>query len=117
MNDEILQEGSHTAEFLLSEGNGEISREEVLIKSGAVYSAGQVLGIVTATGKYAAYDNSDSTTGLGVAAGVLYAPVDAADADQKATVIVRLAEVVQSLLVGLDDAAKADLLLRNIIVR
>ncbi len=54
--------------------------------------AGRVVGKITASGKYANYDNT-AADGTEVAAGVLC--YDAADSasDQEATIIARLAEV------------------------
>ncbi|MDU0792209.1 head decoration protein, partial [Pseudomonas aeruginosa] len=50
-------EGFHAGEFLLSEGAGSISREQVTLAATAkALPAGQVLGIVTASGQYAPYD-------------------------------------------------------------
>jgi hypothetical protein len=45
----------HPGEFILSEANGQRSREAITIASGAgIIAAGTVLGKVTATGKYLA---------------------------------------------------------------
>jgi len=92
-------EGVYAGEFLISEGEGSISRDAIVIASGeGELSAGAVLGKITASGKYAAYDNSASD-GTQVAVGVLYSGVDATDDDVKAVAITRLAEVKTSLLV------------------
>ncbi|MCO8649016.1 head decoration protein, partial [Burkholderia multivorans] len=53
----VKQQGVLPAEFLVSEGNGQISRERIVVKAGPALPAGQVLG-VTSTGEYAAYDNA-----------------------------------------------------------
>lgn len=113
-----LTETNHTGEFLLSEGNGYYSRETVTIASeaGAMVS-GTVLGKVTATGEYRAYDNADSPAGVGTAVAVLYTSVADATVDQKAVAIVRQAEVAEARLTGLDANGKADLLAVGIIVR
>ncbi|NTX45162.1 head decoration protein [Burkholderia cepacia] len=103
------------AEFLVSEGNGQISRERIVVKAGAALPAGQVLG-VTGTGEYAPYDNA-ANDGSEVAAAVLYAPLAASDASRPATGIVRLAEVASGLLTGLDAAGRGDLAERHVIVR
>ncbi|HIE5945998.1 TPA: head decoration protein [Burkholderia cepacia] len=104
-----------TAEFLVSEGNGQISRERIVVKAGAALPAGQVLG-VTSTGEYAPYDNA-ANDGSEVAAAVLYAPLTASEASRPATGIVRLAEVVGGLLTGLDAAGRGDLAERHVIIR
>ena len=103
------------AEFLVSEGNGQISRERIVVKAGAALPSGQVLG-VTSTGEYAPYDNK-ANDGSEVAAAVLYAPLAASEASRPATGIVRLAEVAGGLLTGFDAAARSDLAERHVIVR
>lgn len=112
----MLTETTHAGEFLLSEGNGAISRETVTVAASAALPAGQVLGVVTATGEYAAYNNA-ATDGTETAVAVLYAPLADTAADRAAVVIARLAEVAEARLTGLDAAAKADLAARNIFVR
>lgn len=112
-----LNEGKHTAEFLLSEGEGSISREQVTIAAAAgALAAGTVLGKITASGKYAAYNNGASD-GTQVAAGVLYAAAPDLATDQKAVAIVRMAEVLGAELTGNDAAGTADLAALSIIVR
>lgn len=118
-----MTQNPRTAAFLLSEGSGEISRDVVTIASGQNLKAGSVLGKITATGKFSAYNNSASD-GREVAAGVLYDACDATSGDQRAVAIVRLAEVATDLLVFRDDqdgaaraAAIADLAALNIIAR
>lgn len=113
-----LTEGKHTAEFLLSEGNGSISREQGVLRSeSGALAAGTLLGRVTATGELSAYDNLDSPAGVGVAVGVLYANVPDSTADQKVTYIARNAEVIGSALTGLDTAGRADLAALGIVIR
>jgi Bacteriophage lambda head decoration protein D len=51
-----LQEGRYAGEFIVSEGNGSISRETITVLSGETLQAGAVLGKVTASGKYKALD-------------------------------------------------------------
>ena len=59
-----LTEGRHTGEFLISEANGERSRENVVALSGQTFKAGQVLGkIAVATASAAAFAGN---TGNGV---------------------------------------------------
>jgi hypothetical protein len=112
-----LTEGKHTAEFLLSEGNGSISREQVTIAAAAAALVpGTLVGKITASGKYAAYNNGASD-GTEVAAGVLYAAAPDSAADQKAVIIARDAEVMASALTGSDTAGVADLKALGIIVR
>lgn len=112
-----LTESSHAGEFLISEGNGSISRDEVVIAAAAgALAAGTVLGKITASGKYVAYDNGASD-GSQAAAGILYAAVPDLAADQPATAITRHAEVMSSELTGIDAPGIADLAALQIIVR
>ncbi len=113
----MLTQGKNTAEFMLSEGNGSISREQVVISSAAgALVPGTVLGKITVGGEYVAYSNGASD-GSEVAAGILYAKAPDSAADQKAVAIVRHAEVIASELTGLDTAARADLLALGIVCR
>lgn len=111
----VKQQGTLPAEFLVSEGNGQISREQIVVKAGTALPAGQVLG-VTSTGEYAPYDNK-ANDGSEVAAAILYAPLAASKSPRPATGIVRLAEVAGVLLAGLDAAGRDDLAERHVIVR
>lgn len=114
----MLTEQKRAGEFLIAEGNGSISREKVVVVSGAgVLVPGTVLGKITASGKYDAYDNADVTTGLGTAVAVLYNEVDATAADAEAVVIARHAEVDETLLTGINAEGKTDLAALQIIVR
>lgn len=113
----VKNEGKHTGEFILSEGNGTISREEVTIAAAAAAMvAGTVVGKITASGKYAAYNNA-AGDGTEVAAGILYTNVPDSAADQKAVIIARDAEVMEAELTGCDAAGKADLKALGIICR
>lgn len=112
-----LNEGKHTGEFLLSEGNGTISREEVTVAAAAgAMVPGTLVGKITASGKYKEYNNANSD-GSEVAAGITYAAVTDSASDQKAVIIARNAEVMSSALTGSDTPGKADLLLLGIVVR
>jgi len=112
----IQTESVHTGEFLLSEGNGEISREGIVVAAGEALPAGQVLGMETATGHYKAY-TPGATDGTEVAAAVLYAPLPAHTEARRAVGIVRMAEVSAARMTGLNEAATADFKTRHIIVR
>lgn len=68
-------------------------------------------------GEYAAYDDDGTNDGRRTASAILYAEVDAAEQDAEGVAHVRLCEVNGAELTGLDDAAVADLLALNIIVR
>lgn len=120
----IQTEGTYAGEFLVSEAAGTLSRETVTVVSGSgALAAGTVLSLVTASGKYAPYDNA-GTDGTEVAAAILYRGIDATSADAKAVVVARLAEVNASELVwaaGVDAAGKTagltDLAAKFIIAR
>lgn len=102
-------------EFLVSEANGNRSRESVTL-TGGPYLPGQVLGKVTASGKYTAY-SSGASNGTQTAAAVLYGAADGSGADVSAAVIARDAEVSEALLTGADADALADLIAAGIIPR
>lgn len=85
-------EGRHTADYILSEGNGAISRENVTMAQSAIVEPGTVLGIVTATGKFMPLDLA-ATDGTEVAAAVNYARVDASAADVACVISARASEL------------------------
>jgi hypothetical protein len=91
-----LTEGRHAAEFLLSEGNGLISRDTVTLHGGFTgatkLKAGTVLGKLTSGGKYVASPASGSD-GSQTGVAVLLYNVDISVADVDAAVIARDAEV------------------------
>lgn len=112
-----LTEGKHTAEFLLSEGNGYISREQIVIDSSApALQPGTVLGKM-ASGRYKAYNNANSAGDADVAAGILYAYAADSASNQAAVMIARHAEVSASMLTGLDTAGRADMAANSIVFR
>jgi hypothetical protein len=94
----VKTEGNHDAEFLLSEAQGERSRRNITVVSGQNLVAGTVVGKITSSGKYTAYDD-DNNDGSEAAAGVLLCAVDATDDDKAGVIIDRDAEVKDDLLV------------------
>ena len=92
-----LTEGRHAGEFIVSEANGSRSREHVTVVLGQTLNAGDVVGKITASGKYAIYDDG-AADGSEAAAGVLYAAVDASAADAAGVIVARDAEVNASEL-------------------
>lgn len=112
----IKKEPIHAGEFLLSEGPGKISREGINVSAGAALPAGQVLGIVTASGEYAPYDPV-AEDGSQTAAAILFAPLGESDTVRRGRAVVRLAEVAGSLLTGLDPDAQKELAGQFVIVR
>ena len=64
----VLTDGPHTADFILSEGPGYYSRDQITVDTG-VLVPGTVLGKITATGKFvilapAAVDGSQTAAGV-----------------------------------------------------
>jgi hypothetical protein len=114
----ILTESIHQGEFLLSEANSFRSREVVTVTvSGTTkWLSGQLLGRITATGRYIKYLNGASDGSQTVAA-VLWNELDPVAGDIKATVFVRDCEVLGSKLTGSDAPGLVDLAALGIIVR
>lgn len=75
------------------------------------------LAVNAGIGEWVAYDDDGTNDGRRAATGILYAAVDATEADAQAVVIVRDAEVVGAKLTGLDANGQADLLALGIVVR
>ncbi len=116
-------EPARALEFLVSEANGQRSRDQVTIAAAAgALVPGAVLGRITASGKYVAYANG-AADGSEVAAGILCYEAPDLAVDQLATIINGDAEVQGSLLnwgaASAPDitAGTADLLARNIKIR
>lgn len=75
-----LTEGKHTGEYLVSESNGTRSRGTGIVLSGEALTPGMLVGKVTASGKYAQYNNA-AADGRETVAGVSYDNVDASAGD------------------------------------
>lgn len=103
-----LTEGFHTGEFVHSEANGHRSREVVTIVSGQSVVAGEVLGKVTASGKYATHDQ-DASDGSEAAAAIAFDAVDASAADVEGVVVIRDAEVNGTRLTWESDIEAAEI--------
>lgn len=117
----LKTEGYHTLEFLLSEAEGNRSRdvETVTVAGSVALPSGTVLGRITATGKYVKY-NDAASDGSQTAAAVLYNDLPGTNGDYKAAVFKRDCEVIGSVLnggSGVDANGKADLIALGIIVR
>lgn len=113
----MLTEGTHAAEFLLSEAPGFRSREAVVLApNAAVLKAGQLLGRVTVGGAFVPYNNG-ATNGSEAVAGVLYAPADISTVAREVTIVVRDAEVITAAVFGLDTPGRADLAVLGISLR
>ena len=103
----IKKEPMHAGEFLLSEGAGNISREAINVAAGSALNAGQVLGLVTASGEFAPYVPT-AEDGSQHAVAILFGPLGESDVVRRGRAVVRLAEVSEVHLTGLDlDAEKA----------
>lgn len=103
-----LTEGRHAGEFLLSEANGQLSREAITVASGEDLVAGAVLGQVTASGKYVEY-NPANADGSETAVAVLYDAVDATGGDADGVAIARQAEVASTKLTWFSGASSAQI--------
>lgn len=93
-------EAYHTGAFLISEGDGKISRENATVASGQNLAAGTVV-MDNGSGKLVAHDGLLDTAGdvITAAKGILYAAVDASSGDvTNCTYIARLAEVNDNLI-------------------
>lgn len=113
----FIEQKPRTADFLLSEANGQRSRENIFLKTDKALPAGQLLA-VGADGVYVPYGGAgDDPENQVVVAGVLYAGALASEDTQPAVAIVRDAEVAGGLLVGLDEPSSASLAKLGVLVR
>ncbi len=112
----IKKEPIHAGEFLLSEGAGNISRESINIAAGPALYPGQVLGLVTATSEFAPYAPA-AEDGTQAAVAILFGPLGESDVVRRGRAVVRLAEVSEAHLTGLDADAEKDLAAHFLIVR
>lgn len=112
----IKKEPIHAGEFLLSEGAGNISREAINVAAGPALYPGQVLGLVTATGEFAPYAPA-AEDGTQAAVAILFGPLGESDVVRRGRAVVRLAEVSEAHLTGLDADAEKDLAAHFLIVR
>lgn len=109
-------ESMHAGEFLLSEGAGNISREAINVAAGSALEPGQILGLVTASSEFAPYQPT-AEDGTENAVAILYGPLGESDVARRGRAIVRLAEVSETHLTGLDPAAEKALAAHFVIVR
>ncbi len=84
--------GVLNAEFILSEANGSLSRDNGVLAAGNNLPAGAVLGQLE-NGQFTAFD-PDAETGAETAVALLIATTDATHAPAPIAVVRRLAEVV-----------------------
>lgn len=112
----IQHEQRHAGEFLLSEGPGNISREAINVAAGAALEPGQILGLVTASGEFAPYSPT-AEDGSENPVAILYGPLGQSEVVRRGRAVVRLAEVSEASLTGLDLAAEKALAAHFLIVR
>jgi hypothetical protein len=112
----IKKEPIHAGEFLLSEGTGNISRETINVAAGPALNSGQVLGQVTASAEFAPYVPT-AEDGTQTAVAILFGPLGQSDIVRRGRAVVRLAEVSEVHLTGLDPEAEKDLAEHFVIVR
>ncbi|CAM2154438.1 Head decoration protein [Paraburkholderia tropica] len=110
----VVTEALHTGGYLLSEGAGRISRDQITVAAGDALLVGQVL-TRGANGVYAPYDAANEATAPATA--ILYAALPASANPRPAVATTRLAEIAKAQLTGVSDAAIADLASHFIIVR
>ncbi len=98
----VLSAATTLDSVLRYEQDKNYSREEGTIAAGNSVSVGQVLGMVTASGKYAVLDPA-AEDGSDAAVAISYADYEASSADVAGVVIVRGVGVLSSGLVWGDD--------------
>lgn len=103
----VLTEPITLGDWLIMEGEKRYSRDEVTLLTGKKYVSGEVLGIVTASGKHTSF-NQDGADGTESAVAVLMDDVDATDADQPGVVIARHAQVLKSKITWPSDIDAAE---------
>lgn len=107
-----LTEGKHEGEFIgeLAMGIG-FHVDQITVLSGQNLVAGTVVGKVTASGKYVAYDNAGTDDGRRTPAGILVAAVDASAADKAGRALLRGPAIINkndlTWAAGIDAAEQA----------
>ncbi|MBT00618.1 MAG: head decoration protein [Oceanospirillaceae bacterium] len=114
----VRTESNHPGAYIIEQiGSNNYCNEQVMI-TGGKYEAGQVLGKLTADGKYTAYTpDADPADGSETAVAILHTGVDASATDKRSVISARGVVVNGQELVGLDEAAIAALADKDIIVR
>jgi hypothetical protein len=110
----IVTEVLHTGGYLLSEGAGRISRDQITVAAGNALPVGQLL-TKGANDVFAPYDGANEATAP--AAAILYAALPASTDVRPAVATTRLAEVAKVQLTGVTDEAIEDLATHFIIAR
>lgn len=108
----VKTEGKHTEEFLLREGNGDISRESILLLSGQTAVDGQAIKD-NGSGKAIVAAGTHNTAGVSTETilGIICGNYTAVSADTRVAYIARLATVKDAVVTyhsgGADAAKKA----------
>jgi hypothetical protein len=85
-------EGRHPFEGIVSESNGNLSRDEITIGASQTISPGSVLGKITATGAYVAWNPAASDGSQNAAAIAIYPAVTGSGATATIAALTRDAE-------------------------
>lgn len=93
-----VTEGRHPAEFMLTEANGQRSRDNITIGQNQNFVPGTVLGMVTASGQYVAHAPGAADGSQNAAAIALYPALTGAGQTVKIAAITRAAEVNGNIL-------------------
>lgn len=113
----VLYESIHGPEFLIRGQTPAIpDNVTVTVSGGDPWRPGQVLGRVTASGKYVKYAPA-AIDGSQSAVGVLWHELRPVAGDVRAGALLRAAEVSSTKLFGMDRAAVASLATKGILVR
>lgn len=113
----FIEQQPRAANFILSEANGQRSRENIVLAPTLTpLMAGQVLA-VDDSGLHVPYEGAGTEDDPVTASGVLYAAVPASEQEQQAVKIARDAELSETQLIGLETSAIADLEAVGLIVR
>ena len=102
----VTTEGKRTAEYLVSEPNGLRGRESATLVAGQNLETGTLLGKITDSGKVTRYD-PDASDGSESVFGILYANVDATDADAVGIAITVRDTIVRDSSLTYSDGADA----------
>src|SRR5690606_9066536 len=92
--------------FTLADGSTDFAKDDAF-----------TIAVNAGLGEWVPYDDDGANDGRRAASGILYGTVDATEEDALGVAIVRDAEVEEALLIGLDDAGRADLQALGIIFR
>jgi len=92
-----INEGNRLHDVIAFEMDRHHSRKSIVIASGQTVVMGQVLGVVSASGEYAAFDQ-DASDGTEAAAGIAFADYDASSGAIDGVAFVRDVQYVDGAL-------------------